>query len=129
MTAQQKNYFPTPNEIFSLGLSPGEFAVYSYLLRCEDRRTHQCWPSYRTIGAATRMSVNTVRKHICALADRGLIRTEDTMVITSNGIKRNGTLRYTIQPFQEVLNAHRQDQLRELEVQTARWNLSKTASL
>lgn len=129
MTTLQKNYFPTPNEIFFLGLSPGEFAVYSYLLRCEDRRTHQCWPSYRTIGAATKMSVNTVRKNICSLADKGLIRTEDTTVITSNGLKRNGTLRYTIQPFQEVLDAHHQEQLRELEVQTARWTLSKTASL
>ena len=24
-----KNFFPLPNEIFSLGLSPGELAVYS----------------------------------------------------------------------------------------------------
>jgi len=111
MITQQKNYFPTPNEIFSLGLSPGEFAVYAYLLRCENRRTHQCWPSYRTIGAATKMSVNTVRKRICALADKGLITTEDTTVIISNGLKRNGTLRYTIQPFREVLNSHHQEQL------------------
>ena len=73
LSKTSKNYFPTPNEIFSLGLSPGEFAVYSYLLRCANRRTHQCWPSYKTIGAATGMSVNTVRKHICSLADKGLI--------------------------------------------------------
>lgn len=37
-----KNYFPLPNEIFLLGLTPGELAVYSYLMRCEDRKTHQC---------------------------------------------------------------------------------------
>ena len=91
-----QNYFTTPNEIFSLGLSPGEFAVYSFLCRCEDRRTHQCWPSYSTIGAATGMSVNTVRKHVCALADKGLIRTEDTTIVTRNGLRRNGNLRYTI---------------------------------
>lgn len=126
---RQRNFFPTPNEIFSLGLSPGEFAVYSYLLRCENRRTHQCWPSYRTIGAATRMSINTVRKHICALADKGLISTEDTSVLTKNGLKRNGSLLYTIQPIQKVLDAHRQSQLRELEIATARWEQSKTASL
>jgi len=125
----QKNYFPTPNEIFSLGLSPGESAVYSYLLRCENRHTHQRWPSYKTIGMATRMSVNTVRKHICSLADKGLIRTEDTVVFTKNGLKRNGTLRYTIQPIQEVLDAHHQNQLRELELATARWEYAKTASL
>ena len=35
--------------------------MYSYLLRCANRRTHQCWLSYKTIGAATGMSVNTVR--------------------------------------------------------------------
>ena len=52
----RKNYFPTPNEIFSLGLSPGEFAVCSYLLRCADWHTHQCWPSHKTIGAATQMA-------------------------------------------------------------------------
>ena len=43
----QNNYFTMPNEVFQLGLSAGELAVYSYLRRCEDRRTHQCWPSYR----------------------------------------------------------------------------------
>lgn len=58
-----KNFFPLPNEIFSLGLSPGELAVYSYLLFREDRKTFQCWPSYRRIGKAVRMSVNTVRKY------------------------------------------------------------------
>jgi len=129
VTTTQKNYFPTPNEIFSLGLSPGEFAVYSYLLRCENRRTHQCWPSYKTIGTATKMSVNTVRKHICSLADKGLISTEDTSVFTRNGLKRNGTLRYTIQPFQNVLDAHHQNQLEELELATARWEHAKTTSL
>ena len=57
------NYFSLPNEIFLLGLSSGELAVYSFLKRCENRKTHQCWPSYRTIGQAVRMSENTVRKY------------------------------------------------------------------
>ena len=43
-----KNYFPLPNEIFSLDLASGEIAVYSYLLYREDRKTFQCWPSYKT---------------------------------------------------------------------------------
>lgn len=38
-------YFSLPNEIFLLGLNAGELAVYSYLKRCEDRKTHQCWPN------------------------------------------------------------------------------------
>lgn len=129
MSKASKNYFPTPNEIFSLGLSPGEFAVYSYLLRCADRRTHQCWPSYKTIGAATQLSVNTVRKHVCALADKGLISTEDTTVFTRSGLKHNGSLLYTIRPFHEVLDAHHQTELRQLEMETARWEHAKTVSL
>ena len=45
-----KNYFPLPNEIYSLGLSPGAVVVYGYLMRQEDRKTYQCLASYRTIG-------------------------------------------------------------------------------
>ena len=41
-----KNYFPLPNEIFCLGLSTGEIAVYAYLMYCEDRKTFQCHPNY-----------------------------------------------------------------------------------
>lgn len=57
-----KNYFPLPNEIYSLGLSAGAIAVYGFLMRIENRQTYQCTASYRTIGHATGMSVNTVRK-------------------------------------------------------------------
>ena len=52
------------NEIFPLRLSSGALAVYSYLLYCEDRKTYQRLPSYRSIGKAVRMSVDTVRKYI-----------------------------------------------------------------
>ena len=45
-----KDYFPVPNEIFCLGLSSGEIAVYAYLLRCENRKTFQCHPSYKTMA-------------------------------------------------------------------------------
>ena len=33
----KRNYFPLPNEIFTLNLTPGEIAVYAFLMRCEDR--------------------------------------------------------------------------------------------
>ena len=66
-----KNYFPLPNEIFSLGLSAGAIAVYGFLLHREDRKTYQCVASYRTIGEAVGMSVNTVRKYVTELEDRG----------------------------------------------------------
>ena len=57
-----KNYFPLPNEIFCLELSAGEIAVYAYLMYCEDRKTFQCHPSYRTIGRAVGSSRNTIKK-------------------------------------------------------------------
>ena len=98
-----RNYTPLPNMIFSLGLSPGELAVYLYLLYRENRKTYQCWPSYRTIGEAVGLSVNTVRKYICSLVDHGLIFTENTSVMTKDGMKRNGTLKYTILPIPEVV--------------------------
>ena len=82
-----RNCFLLPNEIFLLGLSPGALAVYSYLLCCENRQTYQCWPSYKTIGNAVRMSANTVRKYVCELEERQLISTESTTVTTRDGMK------------------------------------------
>lgn len=38
------DFFSLPNELFLLSLSTGKLAVYSFLKRCENRRTH-CWPS------------------------------------------------------------------------------------
>ena len=64
-----KNYFPLPNEVFALGLSPGALAVYSYLMYTEDRTTYQCHASYKTIGKAVNMSPNTVRKYVTELVE------------------------------------------------------------
>lgn len=118
-----KKTFPLPNEIFLLGLCPGELAVYAYLLRCENRKTHQCWPSYKTVGKAVNLSENTVRKHVYSLVDRGLIQTENTTVMTKAGLKRNGNLLYTIPPFQPILDAHYQQQLDKPALDTARTRL------
>ena len=110
-----KNYFQLPNEIFLLGLSPGALAVYSYLLRCENRSTYHCWPSYRTIGRAVRMSANTVRKYVCELEDHQLISTESTTVTTRDGLKRNGSLLYTIRPIQLALDRFYEQQLTQID--------------
>ena len=42
------NFFTLPDEVFYLNLSHGAITVYAYLLCCEDRRSHQCHPSYTT---------------------------------------------------------------------------------
>lgn len=99
-----KNYFPLPNELFILCLNAGEISIYSYLLYLENRKTFQCWPSYKTIGKAVVMSQNTVRKYVLSLEEKALITTEPTTVYTKSGEKRNGSLLYTIRPIQEALD-------------------------
>lgn len=115
-----KDYFPVPNEIFCLGLSSGEIAVYAYLLRCESRKTFQCYPSYKTIGNAVGMSKNTVRKHVDGLTKKRLITTEPTSVYTQKGEKRNGNLRYRIRPISEALEQYYEQQLIWLHEETRR---------
>ena len=115
-----KHYFPLPNEIFCLDLSAGEIAVYAYLMYCEDRRTFQCHPSYKTIGSAVGLSKNTVKKHIDGLVEKQLITTEPTTVITKKGQKHNGTLLYTIRPIQEAVNHYYEWQLARCQAELNR---------
>lgn len=115
-----KNYFMVPNEVFSLGLNSSELSIYGYLLRCEDRRTFQCHPSYRTIGRAVDLSENTVRKYVCSLEEKGLIYTEPSTITTRDGRVRNGSLIYTIRPVQEAVEQYRERQRRANEVEAER---------
>lgn len=98
------HYFLLPNEIFALGLSPGELSVYAYLVFCENRETHQCWPSIGRISQHTGMSANTVAKYIRQLEEKRLIDTQPTKVKTRAGLVRNGNLLYMIRPIQEAVN-------------------------
>ena len=123
--SQAGMYFLLPNAIFLLGLSPGELAVYAYLMCCEDRKTYQCWPSYKTIGKAVGITPNTVRTYVIQLVERDLIRAEQTKVFTKKGMKRNGTLMYTILPIQDVLEAYYQRQLEQLDVLVAKRRMEK----
>ena len=115
-----RDYFPLPKEIFSLGLSAAEIAIYAFLLFCEDRQTFQCWPSYRKIGDAVGLSPNTIRKHIRSLEERGLLGTEPTMVTTKDGCKRNGNLLFTIRPIQAALQQDYDRQMQKLVEDAAR---------
>ena len=120
-----KHYYLVPNKVFNLGLSSHEIAVYNYLLRCEDRRTYQCHPSYRTIGRAVRLSENTVRKYVTSLEEKGLIRTEPSTIITKDGRVRNGSLIYNIRPIQEALEQNYQRQFRQAEERVERARVQK----
>ena len=61
-----------------------------------------------------------MRKYVLELEDKHLIRTEPTTVITRDGRKRNGTLRYYIRPIREAVDHYHEQQLRRLEVDTER---------
>ena len=115
-----KNYFPMPNEVFCLGLSSGELSVYAYLLFREDRKTYQCYPSYKTIGDAVGMSKKTVMKYVDGLVQKRLITTEPTQVTLKNGRKRNGNLRYTIRPIEEAVQYHLEQQMMRLDEELQR---------
>lgn len=109
------NCFTVPNEIYNLGLSMGAIAVYGFLLRLEDRHPgkdqYTCHPSYKTIGGAVGRSARSVAKYVQELVEAALIRTEPTSVITKDGRKWNGNLRYTILPFRGAVDLYHERQL------------------
>ena len=109
-----------PNEIFSIGLDYREISLYAYLLRCENRETYQCYPSYKTIGKAIGMSENTVAKYVRQLEEKGLIYTEPTIMQSKDGKPLNGNLLYTIRPIPGVLEAFYERQFRQMEEDAAR---------
>lgn len=114
---EDRRFFLLSNAISTLGLSPGEMTLYAYLVFCEDRKTHQCWPSIGRISQSTGMSANTVAKYIRQLEDKRLIDVEPTKVRTKSGEVRNGTLRFTICPIQEAVNCKLEQDLAALPQQ------------
>lgn len=77
---------------------------------CEDRKSHQCWPSYKTIGKALGMSENTVRKYVHELWYKELIQIEQSRY-ESGGQIRNGNLQYKILPIQRAIDNYNEGQL------------------
>ena len=110
-----KYFFSLPNELFFLNIGHGAITVYAYLLYCEDRRTHQCHPSYRTISGAVHLTVSTVMKHIAKLVDRQFISVENTTYIDKHGMKWNGNNLYTVLPIQRAMDHCYQQQMLRLE--------------
>ena len=116
----RKNYFLVPNEVFHIGLSHPEISIYCYLLSIENRKTYQCWPSYKTIGKALGMCENTVSKYVRSLEEKGLIHTEPTMIRSKDGRPLNGNLLYTIRPIQMAVESFYERQFRQLDEDAAR---------
>ncbi len=118
-------FFTLPNEIFLLALPPSAFLVYAYLLLIEDRRTHTCHPSYKTIAAATGISKNTAIKSIGVLAERELITVEASSYFDKRGMKWKGNNLYTILPISVPMDEFYHRQLRQLELETERSRIQR----
>ena len=125
LESNNKNFFSLPNELFFLNIGHGAITVYAYLLYCENRRTHQCHPSCRTIAAAVHLSAATVMKHITKLEDKQLIAVENTNYIDNHGMKWNGNNLYTILPIQMAMDHCYQQQMLRLEEQQKRDKVQK----
>ena len=108
-------FFTVPDEVFYLGLGHGAITVYAYLLCCEDRRTHQCHPSYNTIADVTGLSVNTVMKHVTTYVDKQFSTVEHTSYINDKGMKWTGNNCYTILPIQQATDAFYQQAMNRLK--------------
>ena len=106
-----RNCFPVPNGLLDFDLPAGAVAVYIYLLRHANRKTNQCHPSEAIIAKKLHLSRNTVSKHVHLLEDRGLIVTEHTEIITRRGIKKNGSLLYTLIPMHGSIDQFYQRQM------------------
>ena len=86
-------------------------ALYAFLMRMEDRKTYTCYPSFKTIGNALKMSKNTVIKYVRLLEEKELISTEHTIVEHHDGSLKNGALMYKILPIQQAVDAFHRRQL------------------
>ena len=121
-----RNQFIMPNLIMQLDLNATALAIYFYLRYIEDRKTYQCYPSYRTIGKALKIkSITTVAKYVRELEDKCLIYTEPTEIILKNGKKQNGNLKYTIRPIQDAVEYFHQQQMKKFQEDLAREKAQK----
>ena len=121
-----RNQFIMPNQIMQLDLNATALAIYFYLIYIEDRKTYQCYPSYRTIGKALNIkSITTVAKYVRELEDKCLIYTEPTEIILKNGKKQNGNLKYTIRPIQDAVEYFHQQQMKKFQEDLAREKAQK----
>ena len=59
------------------------------------------------------------------LEERGIITAEPTEVITKAGGKRNGNLRFTLRPIQEVMDEYYARQMEDLELAEERQRVAK----
>lgn len=69
-----KSYYKLHRDIFSYGLVPHDLVVYLYLCCCQNKDTHTCWPSCKTIAKNVNVSQSTVVRTVKNLMERSLIK-------------------------------------------------------
>jgi predicted transcriptional regulator len=119
------HFFPLPNEIFCLGLSASEIAIYAYLMYIEDRKTYTCWASHETIGKALDLNRKTVGKYVHQLEEKQLITTEQTKVRLKDGRVQNGCLLYNILPISTAVRYYLDRLSAKLELDAAEQRAKK----
>ena len=103
----------TPESLYADLLQARQERSNGYLMFRENRKTYQCYPSYKTIGRDLHMTKNTVKKYVERLEDKQLIYTEHTKVKTKRGEVRNGTLLYTILPIKQAYDYYNRKRYEE----------------
>lgn len=107
-TYAQGNFFPLPKAVFGFDLCAEEIALYAYLMHIEDRKTFTCIAKYSTIGAALKMSNNTVAKYLKSLERKGFISMYQTTVQSKTGRVQNGCMKITVEPLQPLIDRQRE---------------------
>lgn len=79
--------------------------------------------------SAVRIVPTTAQKYVCALEEQQLISTGNTTVTTGDGLKRNGSLPYTIRPIQLVLDQFYEQQLAWMDAAAEHQRIAKALTL
>ncbi|MGO4548053.1 helix-turn-helix domain-containing protein [Paenibacillus sp. 2TAB23] len=72
MTEKKRNFFTLPNNIFEVGLTPFQLAVYSYISRCGNN-SEAAFPSFSKIAEKTNMGERKAKDVVKELVALGLL--------------------------------------------------------
>ncbi len=116
--ARPTDYFVViPTGVLSLG--PYATAVYGVLRDFADQRSHECWPSHRTIADRSGISVRKVREVLTTLRDAGWVtwnqRTVGTGSLTSNVYHVHGSPAPLLHDMQQGRQDMQQGVLHEVQ--------------
>ena len=67
------SFVKLPYEVFELNLTPIEFYVLCYLLKCRNSVTGKCFPSYNRIANECHISRSSVVKAVKQLKEKDII--------------------------------------------------------